>query len=84
MGRYSRSRNIRNFWKNPLVNLCYTVSVLAFVIGLFLLFGFIGGADCLFAAIAALVIGVLLIILGKELNKRRKEKEADMKQETKW
>ena len=75
MGRYSRHRNIRNFWKNPLVNLCYTLSVLAFVAGLFLLFGYIGGADCLMAAIVTLILGVALIGLGRELNRRKKEAE---------
>lgn len=75
MSRYSRRRNVRNFWKNPLVNLCYTLCVLAFVAGLFLLFGFIGGADCLPASVISLALGVLLIILGKKLNKRKKEAE---------
>ncbi|MDO5444931.1 MAG: hypothetical protein Q4F31_04850 [Eubacteriales bacterium] len=73
MGRYSRRRNIKKFWKNPLVNLCYVLSVLAFVAGVLLVFGFIGGADCLPAAIIALAAGVLLIILGKRLNIRKKE-----------
>lgn len=73
MGHHSRSRNVRSFWKNPLVNLSYTLSVLAFIAGLFLLFGYIGGADCLPASIISLTLGVLLIILGKKLNKRKKE-----------
>ena len=72
MGRYSRRRNNRKFWENPLVNLCYVLSVLAFVAGIFLLLGFFGGADCLAASIIALAAGVLLIILGKRLNKRKK------------
>lgn len=76
MGRYSKKRNIRKFWENPVVNLCYTLSVIALVAGLFLLCGFFGGADCLWAAIIALAAGVLLIFAGRSINKRKKESAA--------
>lgn len=79
MGYYSRKRNIRKFWDNPLVNLCYVLSVLAFVVGVFALFGALGGAGtgCLIFGILALAAGVGLIILGKKLSKIIKPKKQE-------
>lgn len=82
MGYYSRKRNIRKFWKNPLVNLCYTLAILAFVAGLFGLFAALGGAGTgsLMFGIIMLAAGVGLIIAGNKLKKR--EKAADNSEST--
>lgn len=73
MGRYARRRNSRNFWENPLVNLCYVISVLAFVAGIFGLFALIGGAKCLPFTLIALAVGIAMFPLAKKLNARKKD-----------
>lgn len=77
MGYYSRKRNIRKFWDNPLVNLCNTLAVLAFVAGLFGLFALLGGANTLLFSIIMLAAGVLLIVLGKKFNSRAKPQKQE-------
>lgn len=73
MGYRSRKRNIRKFWNNPLVNLCYVLAILALVAGLFGLAALLGKADTLVFSVIMLVLGVIFIILGKKLNSRKND-----------
>ena len=70
MGRYSKKRNVKKFWENPLPNLCFTLAVIAFVAGIFGLFALIGKAKALPFTIIAFILGIVLIVAGKKLNER--------------
>lgn len=70
MGRYSKKRNVKKFWENPLPNLCFTLAVIAFVAGIFGLFALIGKAKTLPFTIIAFVLGIVLVVAGKKLNER--------------
>lgn len=75
MSRYSKRRNVRKFWNNPLPNLCFTLAVIAIVAGVFGILAMIGKAKALSFTIISFVLAIALIIAGKKLNARGKEQK---------